>query len=156
MGGTLATWLDATRPEIRGLVAINPAVEPMGEDVIGFLRQTIEAGTEISPAIGSDVADPDSKELAYEGTPLRPMLSLVERQDELAALMGDIRCPVLILTSRNDHVVQPSASDFLAERVSGPVERVWYDRSYHVITLDYDKDDVFARSVEFAKKVTAS
>jgi carboxylesterase len=156
MGGTLATWIAAHHPEVAGLIAINAAVEPATEETIGFLRQTVESGTEILPAIGSDVADPDSKELAYEGTPLRPLLTLMEAQEDIDPRLGEIRCPVLILTSRNDHVVPPTASDYLAERVSGPVERVWYDRSYHVITLDYDKADVEARAVEFAKKVTAS
>lgn len=156
MGGTLATWLAASHPEIAGLIAINAAVEPMATEMIDFLRQTLDSGTEVSPAIGNDVADPDAKELAYDGMPMRPLLSLVEHQNELAAMLGDIRCPTLILTSRNDHVVQPSASDYLAEHVSGPVERVWYDRSFHVITLDYDKADVEARSVEFAQKVTVA
>ena len=61
----------------------------------------------------------------------------------------------LIITSRNDHVVPPSNSDYLAERVSGPVERVFLERSFHVATIDYDRDDIAARSVEFANKVTA-
>ena len=43
----------------------------------------------------------------------------------------------------------------LAEGVSGPVERVTLERSYHVATLDYDKDIVFERAVEFARRVTA-
>ena len=30
------------------------------------------------------------------------------------------------------------SSDVLAERVDGPVERVWLECSFHVATLDYD------------------
>ena len=44
----------------------------------------------------------------------------------------------------------------LASSVSGPVERVTLERSYHVATLDYDKDDIERRAVEFANKVTAA
>ena len=44
------------------------------------------------------------------------------------------------MTSPQDHVVEPGNSDILAEGVSGPVERVTLERSYHVATLDYDKE----------------
>ena len=37
----------------------------------------------------------------------------------------------------------------------GPVERVLLERSYHVATQDYDKQLVFDRTVEFARRVTA-
>jgi carboxylesterase len=78
---------------------------------------------------------------------------------DAAAEMGDdlvkVTCPLLLLTSPQDHVVDPGNSDIVAERVSGPVERVTLERSYHVATLDYDKDVIFTRSVEFALRVTA-
>jgi carboxylesterase len=34
------------------------------------------------------------------------------------------------------------------------VERVILERSYHVATLDYDRDVVEERTVEFARRVT--
>jgi carboxylesterase len=107
------------------------------------------------PAIGNDVADPSQKELAYDGLPDAALLSLVEAQAELAPNLGEVRCPTLLFTSRQDHVVPPSNSDYLAEHVGGPVERVFLERSFHVATIDYDRDEIAARSVEFARKVTA-
>jgi esterase/lipase len=73
---------------------------------------------------------------------------------ELASELDQIRCPVLLCTSPQDHVVPPSNSDFLAEHVTGPVERVTLERSYHVATLDHDKDEIESRAVDFARKVT--
>ena len=35
------------------------------------------------------------------------------------------------------------------------MERVTLERSYHVATLDYDKDLIIERTLEFAAKVTA-
>jgi carboxylesterase len=63
---------------------------------------------------------------------------------------------VLILTSPQDHVVPPTNSDHLASVVAGPVERVTLERSYHVATLDYDKDLIAERTAAFVRKVTAS
>ena len=155
MGGTLATWLAARHPEIAGLVAINAAIEPGGDAFLDILRETLTQGTTVMPAIGNDVADPDQKELAYEGVPVQPLITLLEAQAALAPQLGEVRCPTLVITSRQDHVVPPASSDYLAERVSGPVERVFLDRSYHVATIDFDRDEIFHRSVEFAQKATA-
>jgi carboxylesterase len=52
-------------------------------------------------------------------------------------------------------VVDPRNSDIIADRVSGPVERITLERSYHVATLDYDKDLIVERAIEFADRVTA-
>src|SRR4029453_5222499 len=106
------------------------------------------------PAVGGDVADPEEREKAYDATPLRPLLSLADAAADSLDDLAKITCPVLLLTSRQDHVVDPHNSDIVAERVSGPVERITLERSYHVATLDYDKDLIFERAVEFADRVT--
>lgn len=49
----------------------------------------------------------------------------------------------------------PVSADVLAERVSGPVERVNLERSHHLGTLDYDRDIVLQRAVSFALRVSA-
>jgi esterase/lipase len=41
------------------------------------------------------------------------------------------------------------SGDRLVEGVMGPVERVVLERSFHVATLDYDKDEIEARTVKF-------
>jgi carboxylesterase len=106
--------------------------------------------------VGNDVADGSATELAYESTPVAPLLSMFGAVSEVAANLARIECPVLLMNSPQDHVVPPSSSDLVAERVSGPLERVTLERSYHVATLDYDKDEIERRAVEFARKVTAS
>jgi len=155
MGGTLTTWLATRHPEIRGLVLVNPAVEPLADSFVDVLKGTLDSGIETIPGIGSDIAKPGVAESAYAGTPIAPLLSLIDANHEITPNLGEIRCPILLLTSRNDHVVPNTAGDYLTERVSGPVERVWLERSYHVATLDFDKEEIEQRAVEFARKVTA-
>jgi carboxylesterase len=156
MGGTLTVWLAEHHPEIAGIVLVNPAIEPPAESFREMLRGILESGSTVMPAVGDDIADPDQTELAYDATPVPCLLSLCEADDEIAAALGTVECPVLLMNSPQDHVVPPSSSDVLAAGVSGPVERVTLERSYHVATLDYDKDDIERRAVEFAKKVTAA
>jgi carboxylesterase len=156
MGGALTLRLGADHPEIAGLVCINPATQPQAPEVVEMIQGMIDGGTDSMPAIGSDIADPDAHESAYEATPLAPLLSLV--QDGLAPLATEyprITIPLLLLNSPNDHVVEPAQGDFLAEHYGGPVERVMLERSYHVATQDYDKELIFDRTVAFAQRVTA-
>ena len=154
MGGSLTGWIGTRHPELAGLAFINAAVslpDGMREGVTAM----IDTGAEYMDGIGSDIADPDVTELAYPQTPLRPLLSLGTAVEELAGRLGDITCPVLLLTSRQDHVVPPSNSEYLAHHVGGPVEHVWLERSYHVATQDYDKAEIESRAVEFARKATS-
>jgi len=149
VGGTLACWLAERHSEIRAITVVNPMVEPPAESLRELVKSMVETGETFAPGVGSDIAKPGTEELAYAGLPLEAALSLFGGVDEVAADLKSISCPVLILTSRQDHVVPPSASDLLRESVSGPVEQVILERSYHVATLDYDADLVTSRIVEF-------
>lgn len=154
MGGALTLRLGADHPEIAGLVCVNPATQPQAADVVAMLQGMVDAGTEVVPAIGSDIADPSAHEDAYDGTPLAPLLSLVN--DGLAPLADEyprMRQPLLLMNSPQDHVVEPAQAEFLAATYGGPVERVTLERSYHVATQDYDKDLIFAATVAFAGRV---
>jgi carboxylesterase len=155
MGGTLTCWLASRHPEVAGIICVNPAVEPPAESFFEMLDGFIATGAPTMPAIGNDIAMPDVTELSYDATPIVPIKDLLSAITDLEPHLSDIRCPLLLFTSRQDHVVAPTASDLLASRVSGPVERVFFERSYHVATLDYDGPEINRRSVEFATKVTA-
>ncbi|MBV8982699.1 MAG: alpha/beta fold hydrolase [Acidimicrobiia bacterium] len=155
MGGTLTLWLAERHPEIAGIVLVNAAAEPPADSFKEMLQGILDSGNPTMPSIGNDVAHPDVTELAYDAAPVAPLLSMFDAVTEIAAGLGTIECPVLLMNSPQDHVVPPSSSDLIAEQVSGPVERVTLERSYHVATLDYDKDEIERRAVEFASKVTA-
>ena len=148
MGGTLATTLAARHDDVAGLVAINAAIEPIGA-IRDQVRDSIAGGVTRWPAIGNDVADPEQKELAYDEVPVAAMGSLVEAVDALQPLLPQVRCPVLVLWSPQDHVVTNDSSRLLMERVSGPSRLVRLERSYHVATLDYDREQIFAETVAF-------
>lgn len=154
MGGALTAWLGSEHPEIAGLVCIN-AVVSVPEGMRDAVEQVLASGADRFAGIGSDIADPDVVETAYAETPLAPLLTMFDAADTLGDRMSRITSPLLIVTSRQDHVVPPENSDLLADAVSGPVERLWCERSYHVVTQDFDKELVFEAAVGFAQKVTA-
>jgi carboxylesterase len=153
MGGALTAWLGSEHPEIAGLVCINAVVsEPAG--MREGVQSMLDAGLDRMEGIGSDIADPDVVESAYVETPLAPLITMFEAAANLGDRLTRITSPLLVVTSPQDHVVDPSNSELLAEQASGPVERLICERSYHVATMDYDKDQVEAATVEFALRVT--
>lgn len=154
MGGTLSLWLATRHPELAGVVLVNAAVGMGDEAMRKGLEDLIAQGVETIPGVGNDVADPDATELAYSEVPVRSLLSLGEAMADLD--LAAVRCPVLAMNSPQDHVVPPSAAEDIASSVSGPVERLVLEKSYHVATLDYDKDIIQSSAVQFARKVTSA
>lgn len=153
MGGALTGWLGGRHPEVAGLVFINAlATEPPG--VRELVQSMVDAGETVMDAIGSDIAKPGARELAYDATPLQPLLSMIDAAEELADAYVSITCPVLVCNSPQDHVVPIGDSDYIAEHVQGPVERVTLENSYHVATLDYDAELIETEAVAFAQRVT--
>jgi carboxylesterase len=152
MGGTLSLWLAERHPEIAALVLVNPLVVPPDADTVAFIDSLIEAGDELAPGVGSDIALEGARESAYSELPLRSARSLFDAAAAVERGLGSVVCPVLLFSSRVDHVVDPVSGDRLAAGVAGPVERVRLERSYHVATLDYDKDEIETRTVAFVAR----
>ncbi|HEU5152756.1 MAG TPA: alpha/beta fold hydrolase [Iamia sp.] len=154
MGGALTAWLASEHPEIAGIACLNAIVTPP-EGMRGAIEALVEGGDEVMAGIGSDIAKEGVAESAYPETPLRPLLTLFDAAAELEGRLGRIACPVLVVTSPQDHVVDPRNSDVLAGAVSGPVERFTAPDSYHVVTLDHDGPAVADAVVAFCTKVLA-
>ncbi|MGI8810122.1 MAG: alpha/beta hydrolase [Acidimicrobiales bacterium] len=156
MGGALAAGVAADHPEVAGLAVVNPLVDPPAADFLDVLERFLAAGEQFLPGLAGDVADPDAAEEAYDRLPVAALLSLGRGLDALRPHLVDVACPVLILTSRHDHVVPAVSSDVLAAAVSGPVERVWLEQSQHVATLDLDRADLERRVMAFARRAAGS
>jgi carboxylesterase len=157
MGGTLTLRLAELHPStISGIVLVNPSVLSLRRDV-RYLLPVLKYFVPAQQGIASDIADPAASEDGYDHTPLRSMDSLRRAWPVVRAGLGSITMPVLLLHSRVDHVVEPeNSAAVLAEIGSSDVTEVWLERSYHVATLDYDKQEIFERSVEFIRRVTGA
>lgn len=153
MGGTLTCWLAERHPHLSGIALVNPLVHAPDAEFRAGIQALLDAGTESFDGIGSDIKKAGAVEAAYAGTPLAAVLSLFEGADEVEAGLADIHCPTLVLSSREDHVVESVSGDVVEAHVSGPVERIWLEDSYHVATLDNDAPLIETKVVEFATSV---
>jgi carboxylesterase len=156
MGGTLVLRAALDHPAICAVVCVNPLTRVRDSDTMALLDDLLEDGIDVAPGEGSDIADPDASDIAYAGTPIAPLRSLLlDGVAPIAGRYGELTVPLRLFTSRNDHVVEPADSEYLAAEYGGPVEHTWLERSYHVATRDYDRDVIVAESLAFAAKVSA-
>lgn len=156
MGGALTLWSAFELEPVDGIVCINPVTFPPASEMLEMVTELIGDGTEFAPAVGGDIADPGGVESAYDASPLRAAYSMWT--DGLAPMTdryGELTMPLLLITSRQDHVVEPANSEHLAVNYGGDVEHVWLERSYHVATQDYDAADIERRVGEFVARVAA-
>jgi carboxylesterase len=153
MGATLAAAVAIERPSVAALVVINGALEPLGDDLAQAVRDALSAGETLIPSEGNDIALEGVEDLSYDGTPLRPLLSLVEAGPGLAERLAEITCPTLVMSAPQDHVVAPSASRYFADRVRARVEWVDLPNSFHVATLDHDRVLIEERVAAFVARV---
>ena len=153
MGGALALWSGLHLDDVAGIVCINPVTMPLGPEMIEMLDGMVADGVDVAPAVSGDIADPEGSENGYDGTPLRALLSF--QRDGVAPIAdryGELLTPLLLITSRQDHVVEPAQSEHLAATYGGEVDHVWLERSYHVATVDYDAADIERRIGEFVAR----
>lgn len=105
--------------------------------------------------IGDDIADPEAikTHISYKKTPTACVLSLLEYMRHVREDLAEISAPLLIMQSRQDHTVHPENANVIYNEVSSKdKEIIWFDKSYHVITVDYDKQAVCEKTYEFIQK----
>lgn len=97
---------------------------------------------------GSDIADPVMRQrnnLAQGavGLPIVAVLSLREFMDHVRAGLGDVKVPTLLMHGRKDHTVPFSCLAAIQAGVgTREVETRTLEKSYHVVTLDLDREQV--------------
>ena len=154
MGATLVLASALAEPGAAGLVCINPVTRMRSDDELDLIDGLLEDELEIVPGEGSDIADPDGFDISYDGTPLRPLRSLLrEGIAPMEQRFSELTAPLRLFTSRQDHVVPPADSEHLVATYGGDVHHSWLERSYHVATCDYERDLVTAESVAFVERV---
>lgn len=153
MGGALALRL-AEREPVAGLALVNPAIAATNPAfrLLPALKHVVPS----IPAIGNDIAKPGADEHAYPRTPLRAVHSMTKLWDDVRRGLDRIDCPVLLLTSTIDHVVDRSTRRILLAELGPLVTDIRLEHSYHVATLDHDAGLIADRTAEFAAALGSS
>nr|WP_263323245.1 alpha/beta fold hydrolase [Neobacillus sp. Marseille-Q6967] len=148
MGGTLTLYMAENHPEIKAIIPINAAVDlPAMAPVLQL------EGVRFLDAIGSDIKNPEIKELAYEKTPVQSVKEILVLIEKVKADLDKISCPTLIFVSEEDHVVPPNNSKMIFDSISSSEKELYQlNNSYHVATLDYDQQVIIDKTLAFISK----
>lgn len=144
----------ARRRAVAGLVLLANALwirRPYPDLVLRAL-DTLPVGDFWVPRGRPGIADAAarSEQSSYDADPLRAAISVMRAGDRLRKRLGEIRCPVLIAHGAKDRTCPVSNAWRAAEAVgSAEVRVIVLPRSEHVITRDYDRDELSRNVVEF-------
>jgi carboxylesterase len=151
MGGCLALRLaEEHGGQVAGLVLVNPSVIDKNRALLAVpvLKRLIGS----VKGVTDDIKRPGAVEYGYDRVPLRALDSLRDLWKTTRDDLAKITAPLLVFRSAEDHVVKPLSTQIVMQGVSSPVatEQVLHD-SYHVATLDFDADAIFAGTAEFVR-----
>ncbi|NHM30732.1 alpha/beta hydrolase [Neobacillus terrae] len=152
MGGTLTLNLASEFPDIKGIILINAAISTipiMNEYKSKQHPQFIEEGQ-------PDIKAKNANEITYTKTPLRSIKQLLSLMDHTRNKLHSIHCPTLAFRSNEDHVVPPENTDYIINHIHSEVkETIRLCNSYHVASLDNDKEFIAEQSCLFLEKHSA-
>jgi len=151
LGGALALRLAQLHPEITGMILINHACKFTHPKFwfVPIIRHFIPS----TPAVASDVKDPDEKEIAYKRTPTNAVYQMLLMLKEVRKDLPKTKQPVIIFKSREDHVVPKISATYTMENIGSKEKDIfWLENSYHVATIDFEKDLLAEKSIEFIRR----
>jgi carboxylesterase len=154
VGGTLALWMAERHPEVAGVVITNALLRHPQELIMRVLGKL--GFPRWAKAVGNDIKKPGVDERAYERVPSRATRQLALLLRAVRADLGLVRCPVLLFSSVDDHVVPPKNQREVFAGI-GSVDKTMIELtdSYHVATMDNEKELIFAKTLEFIARVAA-
>lgn len=140
----------AVVPISTALVASSPLVGTLGPfvrnlpSVLPEFFRFIEKGE-------SDVADPQARAAvkAYRSIPLRSVGELAAAQAHVRQRLGEIRQPAFAIHSRQDHTCSLENVEILERELSGDVHTMILDQSFHVVSIDLDREQVAEALCDF-------
>ena len=149
-GVALSLDLAARHQDIPGLVSIAGFL--LTKDPRRVLAPVLSKVLKSVPGVGNDICDPEGRELCYDKVPTAATYSMLRFVKNVRAALPEVTSPILIMHSHNDHTAHPDNAQLIHDKVSSTDKNlIWLDRSYHVLTLDHDRQEVYERTYEFIK-----
>jgi carboxylesterase len=176
MGALLALDLAHTRPaDVHGLLLLAPSLRLDGWAMpwtsrhilphvrpLPFWRSNIYLkerepyglkDERIRALVVKTMLSGDSSTAGVFSTPLHSFAHFNAISADVRRKLPDVRTPTLILHPREDDMASLDNALTIQRRLAGPVELVVLDDSYHIITLDRQRNVVVDRAIAFCRSI---
>jgi len=165
MGALLALELAAARPEIvAAVVVLSPALV-LAHPLVRYGGRVLPLVVPLLPErhryVGkgtSDIADPRARAESpnYRRVPLRALTELVRLQRRVRRRLPLVRQPVLVIHGRQDHTCPMANVEMLERGLGGPVQVRVLPESFHIISVDVERERVAALVGDFIASMLAA
>jgi carboxylesterase len=164
MGALLALKLAVDYPGVIGGVALLSPALVVSNRWLPWIAPTLPL---LLPFLGrrrylskeqSDIADPRARAQSpsYTRIPLRALRELDRLQHQVRKLLPDVRKPLLVIHSRQDHTCPVENVTILEHAVRGAVHAVLLNDSYHVISIDVERQRVATEVASFVERTVGA
>lgn len=174
MGAMLTVRLAVDRRDaIAGVALLSPAIE-LGRPWLRRLKVPFDLLASVDARVpplqpwlarlvmtkgGSDISDVEVRSLhpGYRQVPLRALLNLMHLQRLAWNLAPGVTQPTLVMHAVNDHTCPLAGTERLFARLGSRAKRmVVLARSFHVVTVDCERDRVLAEVGTFLAELDGS
>jgi carboxylesterase len=155
MGAILALYLGATFPEVvRGIVPINGGVRLNNPELalMAFRRDL----PSVIPSWDETwlLKDRSVIEVAYREMARTTLLDVLGLAKVVEELLPVLTVPVLVIQSAEDRVVPPENGRYILDHAASTDKTlVELPNSYHVATMDFDREQVAGEVVGFVERL---
>jgi len=148
MGGLLALKLAVEYP-VNRIVTMSPPFF-LTDQRLPFLR-VYRLFQRFAPKQRRKLYPVEAKySVAYNRTPLSSLASLLELIEQVKTCLPAVSRPLLIIQSRSEHTVRPESAQYLYDHAgSSHKQLLWLQASGHIVTLDTEREFVFASVHQF-------
>jgi carboxylesterase len=105
---------------------------------------------------GPDIRDPEAKRNFFnlDAMPLTCVQSIIDLQHHLRKRLPEIKTPALLMHAKMDSTAPYASMNEIASLLKSRLcETVTLENSYHILTLDFDKDLVIDHVTSFFSKI---
>ena len=147
-GGTTLQVASTNADQLSGIILVNPMIHVRG--ISPQLAYVISRGVKFGRSVGNDIKRKGVTEYSYDKMPYRGIHQLLSMLKLTRAALPSIKVPMQLFHSVDDHTLTVSNTEIIMREIGSPNKsRIELLNSYHVATLDFDSDLIFANSLTF-------
>jgi carboxylesterase len=147
-GGTTLQVAAEQGDKLSGIILVNPMIHVKG--ISPTLAFVISRVIKFGKSVGNDIKRPGVTEYSYDKMPYRGIHQLLTMLKLTRAALPSIKVPMQLFHSVDDHTLPVSNTEIIMREIgSSNKSRIELLNSFHVATIDYDNELIFANSLTF-------